>query len=295
MIDFSNYGKFLNDEPLNKHTTFKIGGNARYVLIPKDEKSFVGALKEAREQNIKYFIMGNGSNVLVDDAGYGGLVIILKSTLNDVEIQGDEITAGAGISLRELSNFALENSLSGLEFAHGIPGSLGGGVIMNAGAYEGEMKDVVKSVRILDDDLNILKLTKEEMSFSYRNSIAQERGYVVLSATFSLNRNKSKKEIKDKMDDFWQRRCSKQPLEFPSAGSTFRRPEGYFAGKLIDDCGLRGLRHGGAMVSDKHCGFVVNTDKATSKDVKELIEMIQKVVYDKYKVNLICEVKFIGG
>ncbi len=295
MINFSNYGKFLEDEPLNKHTTFKIGGRAKYVLIPKDENSLIAAIKEAKKQNIEYFIMGNGSNVLVDDAGYDGLVIILKSTLNNLEIHDSELTAGAGVSLREIANFALENSLSGLEFAHGIPGSLGGGVIMNAGAYDGELKDVVKSVRILNEDLNISEFTNEQMKFSYRNSIAQEKGYVVLSAIFSLNSGKSKEEIKEKMDDFWQRRSSKQPLDFPSAGSTFRRPKGYFAGKLIDDCGLRGARHGGAMVSEKHCGFVINADRATSKDVKELIEMIQKIVYDKYEVNLVCEVKFIGG
>ncbi|MDO5040478.1 MAG: UDP-N-acetylmuramate dehydrogenase [Peptoniphilus sp.] len=295
MINFNKYGKFLEDEPLNKHTTFKIGGRAKGVLIPDDEQSLIGAIGDAKEQNIEYFIMGNGSNVLVDDAGYDGLVIILKSTLNRVEIRGAEVSAGAGISLRELANIALDNSLSGLEFAHGIPGSLGGGVIMNAGAYDGELKDVVKSVRILDENLDIRELTNEEMKFAYRNSVAQEKGYVVLSATFSLRRDKSKEEIREKMEDFWQRRSSKQPLEYPSAGSTFRRPKGYFAGKLIDDSGLRGARHGGAMVSEKHCGFVINSDNATSKDVKELIEMIQKIVYDKYKVNLVCEVKFIGG
>ncbi|WP_138159482.1 UDP-N-acetylmuramate dehydrogenase [Peptoniphilus catoniae] len=294
MINFRDYGRLLVDEPLNKHTTFKIGGKAKYVLFPNSEEDLIKALKLARGENIKYLVLGRASNVLVDDKGFNGLVLILKS-LDRLTIKDNKITAACGAGLRELANFALENSLSGLEFAHGIPGSVGGGVIMNAGAYDSEMKNFVKRVRLLDKDLNILDLSNEEMDFGYRHSLAQDKGYIVLSAVFELKRGVDYSGIKEKMDDFFKRRSSKQPLELPSAGSTFRRPEGYFAGKLIDDCGLRGLRHGGAMVSEKHCGFIVNYNKASSKDVKELIEMVQKVVYDRYKVKLVPEVKFIGG
>lgn len=295
MIDLKDYGLFLENENLNKYTSFKIGGPAKYLLFPKDETSLIEALKIAREEKIETLILGNGSNVLCADEGFDGLVFILKSSLTDFEIKDNKISAGAGLSLRKVANLALEEGLSGLEFAHGIPGSIGGGTIMNAGAYGSEMKDVVSSVRFLDENLNIKVLTNEEMDFSYRHSIAQDNNYIILSVDFELKRDKNKDEIKALMDDLWNRRQSKQPLEYPSAGSTFRRPEGHFVGQMVDQAGLRGLRHGGAMVSDKHSGFIINKDNATAKDVRELIEIVQKVIFDKFSVKLQREVKYVGG
>lgn len=295
MIDLKDCGRFFENEELKKYTSFKIGGPAKYVLFPKNEESLIEAIKRARKDELEILILGNGSNVLCADEGYDGLVIILKSALTKLDINDNKIIAGAGLSLRELANAALDKNLSGLEFAHGIPGSVGGGAIMNAGAYGSEMKDVVSSVKILDEDLNVKVLSNEEMDFSYRHSIAQDKNYIILEVEFSLNKDKSKEEIKNLMDDLWQRRLSKQPLEYPSAGSTFRRPEGHFVGQMVDQAGLRGLRHGGAMVSDKHSGFIINKDKATAKDVRELIEIVQKVIFDKFSVKLQREVKYIGG
>ena len=209
------------------------------------------------------------------------------------KVSDTEIYAGAGVSLKKVSEFAMENSLTGLEFAHGIPGSLGGGVVMNAGAYDGEMKNVIKSVRLLDENFKVIEVPCSEMNFSYRHSLVQERDLVVLGATFSLSPG-NKDDIREKYEEFDKRRADKQPLDLPSAGSTFKRPSGYFAGKLIDDSGLRGFTHNGAGISEKHCGFVVNKNNATAKDVLETIEIVQKVVHDKFGVNLEREVKIIG-
>lgn len=294
MDRFKEFGQLKIDEPLKEYTSFKVGGPAKAVLFPKDEESLIKAIKTAKESNIDYLVLGNCTNILVDDEGFDGLVILIKSVLNNIDINGEFVTAGCGATLRSVGNRAYDNSLTGFEFAHGIPGSVGGGVIMNAGAYDGELKDIVYSVRLLDDNFNVVEYSNEEMNFAYRDSIAQEKGYTILSATFKL-KNGDKSTIKEKMDDLWNRRESKQPLEMPSAGSTFRRPTGYFAGKLIDDSGLRGFSHGGAKISDKHCGFVINYNNATSKDVKELIATVQKVVHDKFKVELQREVKYIGG
>lgn len=293
MKRFEDYARGLANENLDKYTSFKIGGPAEFVLFPKDEGGLIECLKILKHDNIPYIILGNGTNVLVSDEGFKGAVIILRNTLNSISVDGNIVTAGAGATLRDVANFILENSLTGFEFAHGIPGTVGGGVIMNAGAYDGELKNVVRSVRLLDNDLNIRTFSNEEMLFGYRKSIAQDKNYIILSAEFELQEG-DKALIKEKMDDFWNRRVTKQPLDMPSAGSTFRRPEGYFAGKLIDDSGLRGFRHGNCGISEKHCGFVVNYGGATAKEVKETIEIVQKVVFDNFGVLLKREVKFIG-
>ncbi|SHH20980.1 UDP-N-acetylmuramate dehydrogenase [Anaerosphaera aminiphila DSM 21120] len=292
MEKFKNYGEVLYDEPLKKYTSFKTGGPANVLLIPKTESDLIESIKICREKSLKYVVLGNCTNVLVDDNGFDGIVIMLKNTLNDIKIEDNYLTAQSGATLKQIANRACEKSLTGLEFAHGIPGSVGGGVIMNAGAYDGEIKDVVESVRMLDDNLNIIELKNSEMNFGYRKSIAQENNYIILSAKFKLKEGSSD-EIVSKMEELSKRRAEKQPLELPSAGSTFRRPEGYYAGKLIDDSGLRGFTHGGAGISEKHCGFVVNKNNATSKEIKETIEIVQKVVYDNFKVKLVREVKYI--
>jgi len=289
-----NLGEFFYNEPMKNHTSFNVGGEAKLLIKPKDEKSLIEILKSIKENNYNYYILGNCTNIIVKDNGFDGIIIKLKARLNEVEkISEKEIYAGAGISMKRLSEFAMENSLTGLEFAHGIPGSLGGGVVMNAGAYDGELKNVIKSVRLLDEDLNIIELPLDEMNFSYRHSIVQERNLIVLGASFSLEHG-DKDEIKKKYEDFDNRRREKQPLDMPSAGSTFKRPKGYFAGKLIDDSGLRGFTHRGAGISEKHCGFVVNKNNATAKDILETIQIVQKIVRDKFGVNLEREVKIIG-
>ena len=289
-----NLGDFFYDEPMTNHTCFCVGGPAKLLIKPKDEESLVGILKEIKENNYNFYILGNCTNIIVRDRGFDGIIIKLKNKLNEVKkISDTEIYGGAGASLKKISEFAMENSLTGLEFAHGIPGSLGGGVVMNAGAYDGEMKNVIKSVRLLDENYEVIEVPCQDMNFSYRHSLVQERDLIVLGATFSLSQG-NKDEIREKYEEFDRRRAEKQPLDMPSAGSTFKRPTGYFAGKLIDDSGLRGFTHKGAGISEKHCGFVVNKNKATASDVLETIEIVQKVVHDKFGVNLEREVKIIG-
>lgn len=289
-----NLGDFFYDEPMKNHTSFSVGGPAKLLIKPRDEEALVEILKSIRKNNYKYYILGNCTNIIVRDKGFDGIIIKLKNKLNDVKKVSDkEIYAGTGASMKKISEFAMENSLTGLEFAHGIPGSLGGAIVMNAGAYDGEIKNVVKSVRLLDENLSVIEVPGDEMNFSYRHSLVQERDLIVLGATFSLE-DGDKNEIREKYEDFDQRRADKQPLNMPSAGSTFKRPTGYFAGKLIDDSGLRGFTHKGAGISEKHCGFVVNKNKATAQDVLETIEIVQKVVHDKFDVTLEREVKIIG-
>ena len=289
-----NLGDFFYDEPMKNHTSFCVGGPAKLLIKPNDEVALVEILKAIKKNNYKYYILGNCTNIIVRDKGFDGIIIKLKNKLNDVKKVSDkEIYAGTGASMKKISEFAMENSLTGLEFAHGIPGSLGGAIVMNAGAYDGEIKNVVKSVRLLDEDLNVIEVPGDEMNFSYRHSIVQERDLIVLGATFSLE-DGNKDEIREKYEEFDQRRADKQPLNMPSAGSTFKRPTGYFAGKLIDDSGLRGFTHKGAGISQKHCGFVVNKNKATAQDILETIEIVQKVVHDKFDVTLEREVKIIG-
>lgn len=288
-----NLGEFLENEPMKNHTSFKVGGPCELFVRPKDEKSLIEILKIIRKNNYNFYILGNATNVIVKDQGYKGIIISIKNRLKDVKVDGLKITAGAGLSLKELSQTAYENSLSGLEFANGIPGTVGGAMTMNAGAYDGEMKNVVESVRFIDNLGNIREYSNEEMDFSYRHSKGGDENLIVLSATFVLEKG-DKEKIREKFQEFDRRRREKQPLDLPSAGSTFKRPEGYFAGKLIDDSGLRGFRHNGAGVSQKHCGFVVNYDNASASDVLETIEIVQKVVYDKFSVKLEREVKIIG-
>lgn len=283
----------LTDEPMSNHTTFRIGGAADYFLLPAEGTQIKGIFEICREEGIPCFILGNGSNLLVSDKGYRGAVIQIYRNMNKIETEGTVIRAQAGALLSAIAAEAKNNSLTGFEFAGGIPGTLGGAVTMNAGAYGGEMKDVLKSVTVADGEGNIIKLSVEELNLGYRTSIVKTAGYFVLEAEISLKEG-NPEEIKELMRDLTERRTSKQPLEFPSAGSTFKRPEGYFAGKLIMDSGLRGYRVGGAQVSEKHCGFVINAGGATAEDVRTLIQDVQNTVYEKFGVMLEPEVRFLG-
>ena len=246
-----------------------------------------------QEEKLPYFILGNGSNLLVSDKGYRGAVIQLWKNVSDIQVEGCLIQAKAGASLAKIAAQALEAGLTGMEFAAGIPGTLGGAVVMNAGAYGGEMKDILKEALVMDGEGRIFTLTKEELKLGYRTSIVKEKGYIVLAAVLELQPG-DREEIRKLMEDLKQRRGEKQPLDMPSAGSTFKRPEGYFAGKLIMDAGLRGFSVGGAQVSEKHCGFVVNTGGASASDVLALIREVQKRVREKFGVELETEVKFLG-
>ena len=278
---------------IKEYTNFKVGGVCDVVAFPKSPEEVIDLLKVAKENNIPTTVLGNLTNLIVRDGGIEGLVILLRENYADIKVEGDEVTALAGATLQKTANIARDNNLSGMEFAHGIPGSVGGGITMNAGAYDGELKDIVKSVTAITKDFEIREFSNEEMKFRYRNSLVQDENLVVLSATFKLKRG-NKEEINDKMCDLMARRKAKQPLEYPSAGSTFKRPEGYFAGKLIQDAGLKGLTHGGAQISKKHSGFVINIGGATAKDIVELIETVQKIIHDKFGVEIEREVKIIG-
>ena len=283
----------LYNEPMKSHTTFKIGGPADIMIIPKNESEVIEAVKICRDNNIDFLIMGNGSNLLIRDGGIRGVVIKINEGFNNIEVDGNTIYCESGALLSSVSKNALKNSLKGLEFASGIPGTIGGAVTMNAGAYGGEMKDVVSKVRVLDNENRVIEYTNEEMNFRYRNSRVGDECLIVLGVELSVQAG-DYEEIEKTMKDLTYRRTSKQPLELPSGGSTFKRPEGYFAGKLIDDAGLRGLRHRGAQISEKHCGFVVNIDNAQCKDVLHLISVVQKVVKDKFNVELETEIKLLG-
>lgn len=281
------------NEPMKKHTTFRIGGPADYYLCPHSAKEIQKVVEICREEKLPYFILGNGSNLLVSDKGYRGAVIQLWKNVSDIGVEGCLIHAKAGASLAKIAAQALEEGLTGMEFAAGIPGTLGGAVVMNAGAYGGEMKDILKEVLVMDQQGRIFTLEKKDLKLGYRTSAVKEKGYIVLAAALEL-RPGNREEIKKLMEDLKQRRVEKQPLELPSAGSTFKRPEGYFAGKLIMDAGLRGFSIGGAQVSEKHCGFIVNTGGASASDVLALIREVQKKVRDKFGVELETEVKFLG-
>lgn len=282
---------YLNEEMKN-YTTFKIGGPVDILLKPDSITNLVQAIKLCRAHEVPYYILGNGSNLLVADEGFRGVVIQIYTNFDQVKVEGDKVTAQAGALLSKIATKALEHSLTGFEFAHGIPGTLGGAVVMNAGAYGGEMKHVLISCDVLDSAGNILTLSNEELELGYRKSIIQQKGYIVLAATIGLKEG-NKEEISACMKDLMARRKEKQPLDKPSAGSTFKRPEGYFAGKLIMDSGLKGYQMGGAMISDKHSGFVINNGGATFKDVEHLIKHVQEVVQEKYQVLLEPEVKVL--
>lgn len=284
----------IYDTPMKKYTSFKCGGNASVLIIPDSVDSLDKIIDFAYLKNVKPFIIGNGSNLLVTDKGINGVVIKIGSQLSQIKLIDDTtIYCEAGASLKSLCMFALENSLSGLEFAYGIPGTLGGAVYMNAGAYGGEMKDVLYSVNHIDNDGKSGTLSKENLNLGYRHSAYTENNFVITSAVMKLTKAE-KNDIKAAMDDKLQRRKDKQPLEYPSAGSTFKRPEGYFAGALIQDCGLKGYTVGGAQISEKHAGFVINKGDATAADVITLIGDVQRIVYEKHGVMLETEVKIVG-
>lgn len=282
---------YRENEPLNRHCSFKIGGPGKLLLLPKTIEEIQLLVRALEGSN--YLVLGNGSNVLFRDQGYSGVIMKLAQNFSSYGIEGNRIVASSGISLSVLSRKAALKGLSGLEFATGIPGTLGGGVIMNAGAYDGELKDVVTSVLLMDKKGNIIKKTGEEMEFNYRDSLAQRRGHIVIEVELELEKG-DYTEIWSKIDDLSIRRWSKQPLEFPSGGSTFKRPQGYFAGKLIQDAGLKGLRFRGAQVSQKHSGFIVNADNATCEDVRTLIRLVQKKVKDEFGVELEAELRLIN-
>ena len=293
VVDIVGEENVHTDEPMSRHTTFRIGGNADYFVKPGNADEVAAVIVVCREYNIPYFILGNGSNLLVSDDGYRGMIINIMDNMDSVTVDGRIITAQAGAMLVRVSVMARDNALTGLEFASGIPGTIGGAVYMNAGAYGGEMKNVVKTVRAIDEYGRIYELDSEKMDFSYRHSIVEERKLIVLEVTLELEHG-SREAIDDRMKELAEARRSKQPLEYPSAGSTFKRPEGYFAGKLIMDAGLRGYSVGGAQVAEKHCGFVINKGGATASDVVELIRDVQHDVDDKFGVTLEPEVKFLG-
>ncbi len=288
-----NIGSVLFEEPLKNHTSFRIGGPADMMIVPNSEDELINAVKLCRENGIQFYIMGNGTNLLVRDGGMRGAVIKINEGLNNIRRDGNNIYCEAGALLTAVSRFAMNESLTGMEFANGIPGTIGGAVTMNAGAYGGEMKDVITKVRALDKNTYIVEFNNKEMDFRYRASRVVDDELIVLSIEIGLKPGEFN-EIKAAVDDLTQKRTSKQPLELPSAGSTFKRPEGYFAAKLIEDSGLKGLRHGGAQVSLKHCGFIVNVDNATCKEVLELVKVVQKTVKDKFDVDIETEIKIIG-
>ena len=283
----------LYDEPLKKHTTFQVGGNSDCLIFVEKENELASLIKFLDEKNIPRFLIGNGSNLLVSDDGFRGVILETKKLFNEIKVDGEKIIAKAGALMSKIGSVALENNLSGFEFAAGIPGTIGGGVVMNAGAYGGELKDVIESVTVLTDKGEIETIPGSEMGFGYRKSVVREKGYIVLSTVIKL-KSGNHEEIKALMDDLRDRRKSKQPLEFPSAGSTFKRPEGYFAGKLIEDSGLRGFSVGGAQVSEKHCGFVINKGNATASDINKLITEVAKKVKEDQNVELEPEVIRLG-
>ena len=286
-------GSVKKDEPMSAHTTFKVGGPADYFIIPGNEKELSEVISYLNKAQREYMIIGNGSNLLVGDRGYRGSIILLYDNFNEISVDGDRITAKAGALLSTIARTALENSLTGFEFAAGIPGTAGGAVLMNAGAYGGEMADIVEYAEVIATDGDKVRLSNSELKFGYRRSILQIRPVAVSEVTYKLNPG-NREDIKNRMDELAGQRRSKQPLEFPSAGSTFKRPEGYFAGKLIMDAGLRGYRVGGAKVSEKHCGFVVNYNNASAADIMDVINDVTERVNEHFSVKLEPEVRIVG-
>ena len=283
----------LTDEPMSRHTTFRVGGPADFFVTPKAKEEVRDVIRICKEAGMPYYIIGNGSNLLVSDAGYRGVIVQIYKEMNEVKVEGDLVKAQAGALLSGIAAKALGAELSGFEFASGIPGTIGGACVMNAGAYGGEMKDVLESVTVLTGEGKIIELGRNELELGYRTSVIAKKGYIVLGAVLKLERGDGEK-IKTYMDELKEKRVTKQPLEYPSAGSTFKRPEGYFAGKLIMDAGLRGYQVGDAQVSEKHCGFVINKGNATAADVLTLIENVREKVQEQFGVTLEPEVKFLG-
>lgn len=280
------------NEPMKRHTSFRAGGNAAWFAIPETVEELKAVLSACEKAGSPWYVIGNGSNLLVSDRGFAG-VIISTERFDRLDVHGTGITAGAGVMLSRMANTAYKAGLTGLEFAAGIPGSVGGACVMNAGAYGSEMKNVLKRVTVLTPEGEVKVLPAEELELGYRTSVIPKQGLLVLEAEVSLAEG-SMEEIRAMMDDLAFRRKDKQPLEFPSAGSTFKRPEGYFAGKLIEDCGLKGFSVGGAQVSEKHAGFVINTGGATAADIYRLCKTVEKKVRDSFGVSLEMEVKLLG-
>lgn len=281
--------KILYNEPLEIYTTFKVGGSCSCIIIPSDAKSCGKLAAELKRQGEPFFVLGRGSNVIADDEGYNGTVLLIGEDMADISVDGNVVHAGAGASLISVCKKALESSLSGLEFAYGIPGTVGGGVYMNAGAYGGEIKDILKYAEAVDTASGeMIRFSAEEAQLGYRKSIFMNGKYIITSAAFELKAGDSD-EISSRMNELMKKRISKQPLEFPSAGSTFKRPEGSYASLLIDQCGLKGMSVGGAQISEKHSGFVINTGNASSADIFALIERVRSIVYEKTGYKLECE------
>lgn len=285
--------RILTEEPMKKHTTFRVGGNADYFVMPKNAKEVKEIVRICQNAGMPYYVLGNGSNLLVGDKGYRGVMLQIYKQMNGIWIEEDRVKAQAGALLARVGSMALEAELTGFEFAAGIPGTVGGAVAMNAGAYGGEMKDIIVSATVLTPEGEIVTFNKEELDLGYRTSVVAKKGYIVLEAEYQLQRG-SREQIRARMDELKTQRVTKQPLEYPSAGSTFKRPEGYFAGKLIQDAGLRGFQVGGAQVSEKHCGFVINKEQATAADIKNLMEQVSEQVLQKFGVKLEPEVKILG-
>ena len=283
---------YSKNEPMCNHTSFKTGGMADIFVLPKTQEELKLVLTSAKENGISVFVLGKGSNLLVSDDGIEGAVISLNN-LSDIEVNGDEITCSSGASLAAACLKARDNCLSGFEFAYGIPGSVGGAVYMNAGAYDGEVSNIIKSAEVMDFEGNIFTIQRDDMCLGYRTSVFSKEKYIILSATFHLTKAE-KDKISARMDELMSRRKEKQPLSFPSAGSTFKRPEGHFAGALIEKNDLKGFSIGGAMVSELHAGFVINYNKATTVDILKLIRHIQETVYKNDGVLLCTEVLFVG-
>lgn len=287
-----NEENVLIDEPMKKHTYFKVGGPADILVVPPTVEKAMEVVKICKSSGHPYYLIGNGSNLLVKDGGIRGVVIKLTN-LKDVKVEGNDIIAECGAQLSHISKIALDESLHGVEFACGIPGSIGGAIFMNAGAYDSEMARIAKSAIVLDDNGNVRELNNEELELGYRTSAIMKYGYFVLQVRIGLEKG-DKEKVKARINELTKRRTEKQPLEYPSAGSTFKRPEGYFAGKLIQDCGLKGFSIGGAAVSEKHSGFIINKGNATAQDILDVIKHVQNTVKSQFEVELSTEVRIMG-
>ena len=281
------------DEPMSEHTSFRVGGPADIMVLPVNVQQLIATLEICRQSNCPYYIMGNGTNLLVRDGGYRGVIIKTAANMNDCRIEGENVYGQAGILLSTLSKHIVDAGLEGFEFASGIPGTLGGAVAMNAGAYDGEIKDILEWARVITSDGDILSYSKDRLEFGYRKSIIQKHDLIVLDCGMKLKKG-HREDIEGRINEYTRRRKSRQPLHLPSAGSTFKRPEGHFAGKLIEDAGLKGARIGDAQVSELHCGFIVNLGRASAGDIISLINHVRKVVRHKFNVELQPEVKVIG-
>lgn len=292
-IEGSGNLNIKHDELMSEHTSFKVGGPADIFIEPTNLEELKKALGFVRQHNIPYYVIGNGTNLLIGDKGIRGAIIKVGENFGAIEITGEEVIAECGVLLSTLSKMVARSTLTGLEFASGIPGYLGGAIAMNAGAYGGEMKDIVEWVEALDGNLELQRYTNSEMEFIYRKSIVEPRNLIVIRCKMKLKKG-NQEEINSIMSDLSLKRKTKQPLHLPSAGSTFKRPPGYYAGKLIEDAGLRGFSIGGAQVSELHCGFVVNKGNATARDVYDLIKHVQQTVFNQFGVMIETEVKMLG-